>query len=786
MNRVNKTINKKKSKGSGKTSRVIALILITALVFSFIPSYSGSAASNYMAVTSREAEPQKREVVYGKLAADGRSEKIFVVNHFDLSEMQSFIDHGDYSDVLQLTGENAPQLESGEVKLRAAAGSYYYQGNLKSRELPWLINISYQLDGQDIPAAETAGVEGELFIKISIKANPAVNAFFFEHYALQVSASLSPDKARLLETNDGATVAINGEDRVVNWLVFPGQEADLFLRLQVENFEMDAISFAGVSLDFDFDFEVGELSDETEGLKELSDGIGQLADGAKELEAAVIQLQDGLGEIETGSSELADNGSQLSQGAGELQNAFVQLEQGVTKYTGGVTSIKYGMSNFSSGLKQLRDGVAQLAGNGASLSGGSAEILSALQKLAAGLNGGSDLEEAAAQLPTEAEMLQLEQLIQGSAEFKAALDQLASAAAGINDLYTGMKSLEDSLAYMSSEAGKFVLPELPFVARNAEQWKAHLEGDYGISLTEDAWNGLLTELLGLSSMAEAYVSAVQILQGTLAMLNNAQEGVPALTDGVEQLLPLAGGISYLAQNYGEIHEGLVLLGAKVDDLSALSDDLPAMLIGLSELEAGINLLVSEYANFDSGLSDYTQGVSQLLAVFDGTAERTGLTAGANQLQAGLNELDVGSASLTSGMKDYSAGLAEYKQGVDTYVGGAFSLSDGIETFNSEGLDKFAQGFGTYTEGALEFKEATANIQVDFLEQLDQAIAEFTDMDFEPRSFVSEENKNVASVQFVLLTEAISIAEENNGPTFEPEIKGDFLSRLRALFIKGDE
>ena len=783
MNRVKKTIKNTNKKRIGKAIRVTAILLTMALFFSFMPSFSGRAASNYLSISNPEGKPLKREVIYGKLAADGSSQSIYVVNHYELSEMQSFNDYGNYSNVLQLTGENAPQLDSGVVKLQATAGSYYYQGNLASTDLPWLIDITYELDGEKITAAQAAGAGGELLIKVAIKANPAVDSFFFDNYAMQVSASLNPNKARLLETNDSATVAISGEDRLVSWIVLPGQEADLFLRLQVDNFEMDAITFAGIGLNFDFDFDTGELSDETEGLTELSDGIKQLADGAEELEAAIVQLQEGFAEIENGSATLAANGSQLSEGAGGLESASAQLGQGVAEYTGGVTSIKNGMDGFTSGLSQLRGGVALLSENGAALSKGSGEILGALQQIAQGISDDPVLGEINFDMFSEEQIARLDQLLGGSETVKASLEEIAKGTASISDLYLGMQSFQTSLADMKTDLDEIPsLQETEIPIRDQAAWQAYLTS---LDVPSNAQAALIPELTGLTTMAATYSDVIQGLQLAFDELNNPLTGFPLMVGGVGQLLPLAAGITELSANYGDIHSGLTLLVNQLKGLAAMEGNLPELMSGLSDLKTGIDFLASEYSAFDSGLTEYTDGVAQLLPVFDGTSEQAGLLAGASQLQAGLTELDGGSAGLTAGLNLFSAGAAEYKQGVDSYTEGVSSLNQGLTKFNSEGLTQFADGFSNYADGTNELKEETANLEDDFLEQMEKAIADFTDMDFEPRSFVSEENKNVASVQFVLMTEAIRVPVDNNGSSFEPEIEGDFLSRLRALFVKDD-
>ena len=46
----------------------------------------------------------------------------------------------------QLTGDQPLTYENGKVSTSCDKGHYYYQGNLRTRELPWTIIISYRLD----------------------------------------------------------------------------------------------------------------------------------------------------------------------------------------------------------------------------------------------------------------------------------------------------------------------------------------------------------------------------------------------------------------------------------------------------------------------------------------------------------------------------------------------------------------------------------------------------------------------------------------------------------------
>ncbi len=57
-------------------------------------------------------------------------------------------------------------------------GKFYYQGNLKTKEMPWEIKITYYLDGKEIAAKDLAGKSGNLEIRLNIRENKACDSSF--------------------------------------------------------------------------------------------------------------------------------------------------------------------------------------------------------------------------------------------------------------------------------------------------------------------------------------------------------------------------------------------------------------------------------------------------------------------------------------------------------------------------------------------------------------------------------------------------------------------------------
>ena len=119
---------------------------------------------------------------------------------------------------------------------------------------------------------------------LKIDANPAVDPVYFDHFILQISMTVKADKAENIQA-EGATIANAGANKVINWMVFPGQPADYRVTADISDFSMPGLQISGVPLNLDFELPEAEYTDE---FSQLHDGIAQLNSGAQ-------KLQEGIG-----------------------------------------------------------------------------------------------------------------------------------------------------------------------------------------------------------------------------------------------------------------------------------------------------------------------------------------------------------------------------------------------------------------------------------------------------------------------------------------------------------
>ena len=236
----------------------------------------GGAAPVYAADTAAE----KDENVYVTLNDDGSVSSVYVVNEFTSDKAGTITDYGDYSSVKNLTTDDVITQNGEKITVEAPEGRFYYQGNLKTTDIPWKISIRYFLDGSEISTDDLAGKSGRLKIEMAISENKACEGNFFDNYLLQATVVLDTEKCSNI-TADGATTANVGKNRQLVYNLMAGQEKTIEISADVTDFEMEGITFQGVPMSFDIDtdsFDTTELKNKT---KEITDAATDLKDGAK-------------------------------------------------------------------------------------------------------------------------------------------------------------------------------------------------------------------------------------------------------------------------------------------------------------------------------------------------------------------------------------------------------------------------------------------------------------------------------------------------------------------------
>lgn len=520
-----------------------------------------------------DTNTSKDEVVYVKLNNNGNVDNVYVVNSFDVKNGEKIVDYGRYSNVLNLSTSDKLNYSSGVVDVNVSDTNkkFYYQGDMKNCEIPWDINIRYTLDGKNISSEELAGKSGNLEISFDIKKNDTVDEVFFNNYALQISLTLDGDKCSDIIA-DGGTIASVGNNKTITYIKLAGEEASYTINSNVENFEMDSISFNGLNMDMNVDVNVDDM---TSSFDTLVDAIDKLNDGASELKSGVDTYKNGVSTLYTGSSKLLEGVSSYKSGVNSLDKGINSLQSGLNGYKDGVNSLYSNSQKLLEGAKSLNSGVKALESGVSSLNQGVNNLESGLNTLAYGSSSYKQNVNSYVQsvnqvvsalksslTPEQIEALNLDALVSGAQGLASAYENIDL---GINNSKVGASSISDGAGSLANNIG---------------------------TLSQGS-NNLYSGIEALSGGSGALLSGINEIEGGASSLKS---GSSALVSGINEIeggaSSLKNGSSTLVSGIDSIGEGVSALSKGTNELNSKTSNLP------DEIDDKIDEMVSKYSNSD--------------------------------------------------------------------------------------------------------------------------------------------------------------------------------------------
>ncbi|MCM3124684.1 YhgE/Pip domain-containing protein [Mesobacillus sp. MER 48] len=523
-----------------RTKKLLPAALALMLI---LPSFLDTAAA-------AEAEGKitsKDEVVYATLTANGKLDDIYVVNTLDVAEAGKIVDYGEYSSVKNLTNLSKLDRDGQAVQFDAPEGKFYYQGNMADNtELPWSIDVSYLLDSRKIDPSELAGKNGQLEIRIHTSANEKANSLYFENYLLQISLQLS-NSYQNLEAN-GGMVANAGKNKQITFTVMPGQEENLSLKAEVDDFEFTGISIAAVPSTLPID--TSEMENMTEDMSTLSDAISELNQGVAELNQGVSELNDGAASLRDGSAKYKNGISELNSSSSQIVGASNSIGDALKKISTSLSGDSAQMdmrslSELPAGLTKLADGMNQAADGLTVLRENYAAAYGALDGAIKGIPAQQvSEEEIAALYSSGADANVVKKLVESYAaaqRVKGTYSQVQKAFAAVDPT---LKQVSGSVSEMSA-------------ALNG------IAGELSASLKDTDMSGLEQLQKGLNELSAKYGQFHSGLVGYTGGVSKLATSYKELHSGIEGL---AAGTGELNNGVGELHDGTSKLNEETKNL----------------------------------------------------------------------------------------------------------------------------------------------------------------------------------------------------------------------------
>ncbi|MFC0560574.1 YhgE/Pip domain-containing protein [Halalkalibacter alkalisediminis] len=322
----------------------------------------------------------------------------------------------------------------------------------------------------------------------------------------------------------------------------------------------------------------------------------------------------------------------------------------------------------------------------------------------------------------------------GSEQYKNGMSNINRASA---ELIQASGSIDEALATISnslSDSEEFDLSQLHDLPEGLRKMANGLnETANGLAILRENYNVAYSSLDDAMEAIPSYSITEEDIHGLYASGANASV-VDKLVETYSAAQVAKGTYSGVKQGFSAVDTTLKEINGSIREmggaLSSIANGLSSSLEGmddmgsLTQLQEGLATLSSNYGEFHSGLVDYTNGVGQLSISY-------------NELHSGIVELSGGTNEL---------------------AGGATELHNGTGTL----------------------AKSTSKLPDQMQEEIDRMIAEYDKSDFDPVSFVSSNNEQISTVQFVIKTESIKKEEQETNELQVVEEKG-FWKRLLDLF-----
>ncbi len=518
-----------------KLTVILSLALIVCLCLTSVPAGAAS-----------EAEFTAEEVIYARLGADGTPKEGYAVVALNVSSAGTVTHYGDYSAVVNLSDTTPIGYADNTVTMDAEPGRWYYEGTLSTVELPWNIEISYFLDGEEISPDELGGKSGELEINIRTSKNEAVSGSFYDNYLLQFTITLDSALCENVVVT-GGTAANAGSSKTVSLMVLPGSDGDVGLTADVHDFEMSGMTIAAVP--YDVADSLGDMSELTDGLDQLVDAISQLNSGASQLSSGASQLQNGASQYGSGLTQLSEGSAQLTAASDQIAAALAQIgSMGGQAPEGGTVSLS-ALAQLPSALRQLKAGLEQIGAGIDQLNEGYAAAYTALASAIEAIPAASVTEEDIGALmaanPDSAALqslianYQAAQTVKGTweqvkAAFSAVQQNLPAFSKSITTVCESLETMASQIeAALTATGGSVDLGSLVQLMSGLEQLAAnYAEFNEALKTYTGGVDTLAANWSGIQSGINSLTSGASSLAGGVGTLDEETQAIPDQIDGL--------------------------------------------------------------------------------------------------------------------------------------------------------------------------------------------------------------------------------------------------------------
>lgn len=705
-------------------SVALSAVMATASIPVTVYAEENTSKTNESSDKQTTSSTKKTETVYAVLNGDGSLSDIVVSGwlHND-SGIKNLKEKLNLTDVKNVKTDEVPEDNNGEYTWNSDSNDIYYQGN-STEQLPVTMQITYELDGQQLSQEELKGKSGHLKINIHLtnvnsetKTINGKNVIIHPFYVAGGMLSLNNDHYSNTTCDQGKIVT-DGSKQMLVFAAVPGlkdtlETADLSKvsdQLSVGddiNIECDVTDCDELNLMMGMSNEedISDILDEGDSIEELTNGITKLMDADDQLVDGSQKLADGTQQLITESEPLTSSSGSirtLSNGALTLNSGALRLKAALAQYTDGVGQLNDGVNALYAipdGANQISLGMTTPTEEGkpeSSLTGGAAALTAGLQNMKQQVDDGLSAENVTVmmgQLDTAISTLNgLKDTLTKDTE---TLNDLKSTLSGATDQLDGLKTVMTGFVASSATSLTVSIGAIDTSIASIDAALAKIPDDGTDTVTKDTLNASKAALETQKATLEAQL---KVLSGDAAGLPaQLQQAAKSLSDMNDTLDSSLGALQGLGT---DVDDAIATMGALKTTLEASTSQLGALANMKGTMDAGFDQLIAGSQKISAGIDQVNTGVQAL----------------AEQSKTGIDKVKTATSQLASNNEAINEGMASLQTGTQT-------VANQSDSFNqmADGLDSLKDAFVTLNDGAQQLADGQKQFKQDGLDQLKEKV-----------------------------------------------------------------
>lgn len=705
-------------------SVALSAVMATASIPVTVYAEENTSKTNESSDKQTTSSTKKTETVYAVLNGDGSLSDIVVSGwlHNDAG-IKNLKEKLNLTDVKNVKTDEVPEDNNGEYTWNSDSNDIYYQGN-STEQLPVTMQITYELDGQQLSQEELKGKSGHLKINIHLtnvnsetKTINGKNVIIHPFYVAGGMLSLNNDHYSNTTCDQGKIVT-DGSKQMLVFAAVPGlkdtlESADLSkvsdqlsigddINIECDVTDCDELNLMmGMSNEED----ISDILDEGDSIEELTNGITKLMDADDQLVDGSQKLADGTQQLITESEPLTSSSGSirtLSNGALTLNSGALRLKAALAQYTDGVGQLNDGVNALYAipdGANQISLGMTTPTEEGkpeSSLTGGAAALTAGLEGMKQQVDAGLSSENVTTMMSQlDTAISTLNGLKDKLTEDAKTLTDLKKTLSTATDQLTGLKTVMTTFVKSSGDSLQASINAIDDSIASINSALANIPDDEANAATKSDLNASREEL---QKQRDALAAQAQALSGNSAGLpEQLQQAAKSLRD---MNTTLDSSLTALQGLGTDVDAAIATMGALKTTLEVSTSQLGVLANMKDKMDAGFDQLITGSQKISAGIDQVNTGVQAL----------------AEQSKTGIDKVKTATSQLASNNEALNEGMASLQTGTQT-------VANQSDSFNqmADGLDSLKDAFVTLNDGAQQLADGQKQFKQDGLDQLKEKV-----------------------------------------------------------------